>query len=292
MNSLAENQIKQFISGKYIKDREILSEAFNMRCEKISLEDNQIFIAKYYAKKNNGFNSIVSEASSLFYLSKKLPLIFPTIKFKSEDLLIIDFIKHNNIKKDNYQIILAKEILKLHTISNNKYGFDFDAQIGGLKQSNNFVSNWLEFFLNKRLNMIFEKINKKDPLPSPINKKIEKLMRSIDSYLPKNPNISLLHGDLWEGNILFNNGKLVGLIDPGIYFGHHEMEISYLTWFKFIDDKFLNFYSNILNIDKYFHTYEPIYQLYFSLLNIYLWDRDFYLKDTNKLLGKIFKHKG
>ena len=291
MNNLTENQITQFISGGSIKSREILSEAFNMRCEKISLEDNKVFIAKYYIKRNNGFNSIISESDSLIYLSKKLSSIFPSVKFKSENLLIIDFIKHNNIKKDNYQIVLAKEILKLHTISNKKYGFNFDSQIGGLKQSNNFESNWVEFFLNKRLNMIFEKINKNDPMPLSINKKIEKLMKNINSYLPKNPNISLLHGDLWEGNILFNDGKLAALIDPGVYFGHHELEISYLTWFKFIDDKFLNFYSNTLNIDKYFHKYEPIYQLYFSLLNIFLWNRDFYLKDTKNLLDKIFKHK-
>ena len=291
MNSLAENEIKQYIAGRLVINREILSEAFNMRCVKISLQDNSIFVAKYYTKKKIGFNSIVSETNSLIYLSKVLSSLFPEVKFKSKNLLIMDYIKHNNIKNNDYQIILAKEILKIHTISNNECGFNFDAQIGGLQQSNRFELNWVEFFLNKRLNMIFEKINKDNSMPHTINKKIEKLMKNIGNYLPKKTNISLLHGDLWSGNILFNDGKLAGLIDPGIYFGHNELEIAYLTWFKFVDNKFLNFYSNILNIDKYFYKYEPIYQLYFSLLNVSLWDRNFYLKDVNKLLNKIFKHK-
>lgn len=291
MNNLVKNQIKKYISKRSIKNIKTLSKSFNIQCDKISLQDNETFVAKYYQNKNNGFNAIKSEADSLTYLSKILPSLFPKVKFRSANLIIIDFIKHNNIKKNNYQITFAKEILKLHTITNNKYGFYFDAQIGGLRQSNSFESNWIEFFLNKRLNMIFEKINTDDPMPKLINQKIEKLMKNINNYLPKNPNISLLHGDLWEGNILFNNGKLVGLIDPGIYFGHHELEIAYLTWFKFIDDTFLNFYSKRLNIDKYFHKYEPIYQLYFSLLNVNLWDKNLYLKDTNNLLNKIFKHK-
>ena len=291
MNSLVENQIMQFISNRHVRSREILSEAFSMRCEKISLDDNQVFVAKYYTKKNNGFNSILSETNSLVYLSKKTSSIFPIIKFNSKNLLIIEFIKNNGIKKNNYQIIFAKEILKLHAKTNNKFGFEFDAQIGGLKQSNVFNSNWIDFFLNNRLNMIFEIINKKNPMPLTINKKIEKLMNNMHNFLPKNPRVSLLHGDLWEGNILFNNGELVGLIDPGIYFGHNELEISYLTWFKYVDNTFLSAYSNVLNIDKYFHNYEPIYQLYFSLLNIFLWDRNFYLKDADKLLNKIFKHK-
>ena len=139
--------------------------------------------------------------------------------------------------------------------------------------------------------MIFERINKKNPMPNTINKKIEKLLKNLENFIPKKPKISLLHGDLWSGNILFNNGNLVGLIDPGIYFGHNELEISYLTWFNYIDQKFLNYYSEILNIDKYYFNYEPIYQLYFSLLNVYLWDRK-YIIDSDYLLNKIYQTQG
>ena len=291
MNSLVENKILKFISNKFIVKRITLSQAFNMKCEKITLNDKTTLVVKYYQNKNKGFNSIKSEGNSLIFLTNKLPSLFPNVKHLSSNLLIIDFIKHNNLKKNDYEKVLAKKILKIHEIQSNKYGFKFDAQIGGLKQSNKFETNWINFFREKRLNMIFEKINHISPMPSSINKKIQKLLKKLEDYLPFNPKISLLHGDLWEGNILFNNGKLVGLIDPGIYFGHHELEIAYLTWFKFIDKKFLEFYNNNNQIDKYFFKYEPIYQLYYSLLNVALWDREFYIKDTNILLNKIFKHK-
>ena len=291
MNSLVENQIKEFISGRTIINRENLSEAFNMKCEKIFLNTGQIFVLKYYKIKNKYFNSIVSETNSLNYLSIKFSNLFPSIAYSSNELLIMNFIENNNIKNEDFQEILAKEILNIHSITNNKYGFDFDAQIGGLKQSNEYNNNWSVFFKEKRLGMIFEIINKKMPMPELINKKIEHLLKNFDNFIPNNPKISLLHGDLWSGNILFNNGKLVGLIDPGIYFGHNELEIAYLTWFRYVDDKFLNYYSDRFKIDKYYYKYEPVYQLYFSLLNVYLWDRDFYLKDVKNLLNKIFKHK-
>ena len=35
-----------------------------------------------------------------------------------------------------------------------------------------------------------------------------------------------------------------------------------------------------------FEKYEVIYQLYYSLLNVYLWDRS-YIEDVSKLLEKI-----
>ena len=291
VNILIENQINKFISEKTITKREVLSEAFNMKCEKIFLDTKEIFVAKYYTLKNKNFNSIVSESNSLNYLSKRFPELFPMIKYKSKDLLIINFIKNNNKKNKDYQKNLAEEILNLHLVTNDKYGFHFDAQIGGLRQSNKYESNWVNFFREKRLNMIFEKINESMSMPNSINKKIEKLLKNLENHIPKNPKVSLLHGDLWSGNILFNNGKLVGLIDPGIYFGHNELEISYLTWFKFIDQKFLNHYSKIFKIDKYYSTYEPIYQLYFSLLNIHLWSRK-YIKDSETLLNQIYQTQG
>ena len=128
-------------------------------------------------------------------------------------------------------------------------------------------------------------------MPNKINIRIEKLLNNLHNYIPKKPEVRLLHGDLWSGNILFNDGELVGLIDPGSYFGHNELEISYLTWFKLVDINFLNHYSNIINIDKYFSKYEPIYQLYFCLLNVHLWSRD-YIQNTNDLLEKIFQTHG
>ena len=30
----------------------------------------------------------------------------------------------------------------------------------------------------------------------------------FENYIANNPSVNLLHGDLWSGNILFNDGKL------------------------------------------------------------------------------------
>ena len=58
--------------------------------------------------------------------------------------------------------------------------------------------------------------------------------------------------EIWEGNILFDNKKFVGFIDPGSFFGHNEMEIAYLRWFNpiFLDKDFLSKYENYIKIDK------------------------------------------
>jgi fructosamine-3-kinase len=286
MNNLVENQINEFFSKNLIVSRTVLNESFNIRCEKISSINKKKFVAKYYLVNNNNFNSIKSETESLLYLIKIFPNLFPLVRYHSSELLIMDYIEANNVKNSRYQNILADQILKLHNIKNEKYGFFFNSQIGGIKQDNTFECDWLNFFREKRLSMIFEKINSTNPLPTSINKKIEELINKLGDLIPNKPRASLLHGDLWPGNILFNNGKIVSFIDPGIYFGHNELEIAYLRWFKFVDINFINYYSSIRKVDRYYFNYEPIYQLYFSLLNVHLWSRD-YIKDVNILLKKI-----
>ena len=191
MNTQAENQILEFISNQPIINRTVLSNSFDIICEKITLYNHVSLVAKYYGKKNLSFNAIKSEGNSLIFMNKKFPNLFPTIKLLTNDVLIMNFIEHNNLRSDNYQNVLAKEIVKIHSVTNDKYGFDFDAQIGGLKQSNKYDSNWIDFFTNKRLSMIFEKINKDNPMPKSINQKIERLMNDMKNHLPKQPNIRI-----------------------------------------------------------------------------------------------------
>ena len=74
------------------------------------------------------------------------------------------------------------------------------------------------------------------------------------------------------------------------FFGHNELEIAYLRWFNEINASFLDYYSEIIRIEKDYHTYEPIYQIYYSLLNVHLWSRK-YINDVDGLLNNILNRK-
>jgi len=52
MNAVASNQIVKFVSNQQIIHRAILSNSFNIICEKITLNDQVCLVAKYYNKKN------------------------------------------------------------------------------------------------------------------------------------------------------------------------------------------------------------------------------------------------
>ncbi len=281
-------EIEKLLDNKKIIHSKLLSDSFGINCLKIVTSDSKEFIVKYYYRNNDEFNAIKSETDNLLFFNRQKFNQFPSIINYNDNLLIMSFINNDDDQPNQTNDDLLNSIISLHSNKSKNYGFSFDTQIGGLKQINSSSKNWLEFYRDKRLTYIFDLVNKNQPMDETINTKIDLLIKKMDNFIPNKPISSLLHGDLWEGNILFKNKKFVGFIDPGSFYGHNELEISYLRWFNpvFIDDNFLDKYNDHIKIDKYYLEYEPIYQLYYSLLNVYLWDRS-YIEDVHKLLEKI-----
>ncbi len=251
-------EIEKLLDNKKIIDSKLLSDSFGINCLKIVTSDSKEFIVKYYYKNNDEFNAIKSETDNLLFFNRQKFNQFPSIINYNDNLLIMSFINNDDDQPNQTNDDLLNSIISLHSNKNKNYGFSFDTQIGGLKQINSSSKNWLEFYRDKRLTYIFDLVNKNQPMDETINTKIDLLIKKMDNFIPNKPISSLLHGDLWEGNILFKNKKFVGFIDPGSFYGHNELEISYLRWFnpKFIDIndpvirsiiKFLGFFTSLIN---------------------------------------------
>ena len=91
----------------------------------------------------------------------------------------------------------TKVILGGNHISNAviDYGFSFDSQIGAMKQPNDIMNDWSEFFQKNRIEIVYDAICKADPLPKELNIKIEKLILQIKNIVRDYFNRKLLRPD-------------------------------------------------------------------------------------------------
>ena len=55
---------------------------------------------------------------------------------------------------------------------------------------------------------------------------------------------------------------------------------------KFIDSDFLKKYNEHIRINEQYLEYEPLYQIYYALCNVALWDKS-YINEVKRLIKKI-----
>jgi hypothetical protein len=90
-------------------------------------------------------------------------------------------------------------------------------------------------------------------LPSPLFKRIEQLAERIEDYLSEPRFPSLLHGDLWTGNVLVREGRIAGFVDHAISCGHPEIELAFTTMFGTFGEAFFEAYENLMPLEPGFH---------------------------------------
>ncbi len=159
---------------------------------------------------------------------------------------------------------LALGLVKLHQITSNRFGFDYDGFIGLKPQLNTRNDNWGEFFFHNRLFFQVQLISNselKADLMNQLQKKKPSLIEFLNSH---SPNPSLLHGDLWSGNVMFDS-RGPWLIDPAIYYGDRECDLAMTKMFGGFDVVFYETYFSLAPLPAGSDLRFTIYNLYHYL---------------------------
>ena len=215
----------------------------------------------------------------------KTPVVYAVHELEEEACLLMEYVPSKSPESKDLEIFGA-QLAAMHQTSSDDYGWENSNFIGNLPQSNQKHNSWISFYIKERLSPQFQaaidqKYLTKDDVPG-----IEKLRTVITSYCP-DANPSLLHGDLWSGNYLIAENGVPYLIDPAVYFGHSEIDLSMSRLFGGFGSSFYSAYYEV-------NPYQPgesdrmaIYQLYYLLVHLNLFGKSYY-KSVKKILQVHF----
>lgn len=167
--------------------------------------------------------------------------------------------------------------------SGKKYGFRKDNYIGASFQKNFPYKKWTDFFRECRLLPQLEKARKYlDPAAW---KKAEWLNGHLESFLREPEFPSLLHGDLWSGNMICGEGEIPWIIDPAVYVGDFEADLAMTQLFGSQPECFYEAYREINPFDrKEYRERRKIYDLYHLLNHLNLFG-ELYLGNVLQILN-------
>ena len=226
------------------------------------------------------------EGRMLRYLAERTRLPVPETLLSERSLLVMRWIDSGPADAGADQHA-AELVAELHEISEARFGLEFDTLIGGLHQPNRREASWPEFFARQRLLEMAGQAREAGRLPESTHRRVRRAAERAGAWLAHEPKPSLIHGDLWSGNVLAAPGRICALIDPAIYCADAEVELAFISLFGCFGPAFWERYHELRPIDPaFFELRRDVYNLYPLLVHVRLFGGG-YVGQLESLLSRL-----
>ena len=188
---------------------------------------------------------------------------------KSEPYLLLEWIDSGR-RGSAFAERLGEGLAEVHRSSADRYGFESDNFIGSTPQPNDWCDSWLEFFGERRLRYQVDLALRCGRLDGGLGSAIERIIDRLPDLLPESERPSLIHGDLWGGNLMCDGEGNPALIDPAVYYGHREADLAMTRLFGGFPGRFYSSYQSAWPLDPGFDERVELYNLYHMLNHLNL----------------------
>lgn len=255
--------------GQHVKRLELLQQGQIGGIYLASVDDQS-----YVVKTSEQTEKLAIEAHMLedLYDAK---IRVPNVIISKGSFLVLEHIETISQTTSTQEIEAAKLLSRLHSVTNESrmYGYYYDTTIGPFPQKNEQTQyNWTLFLGQMRIMPMARHCYDAGKISKQMVERLEELCRDLYKRIDMRTIYpSLLHGDVWSGNVLFEREGAC-LIDPAIYYGDKEMELAFILLFGTFGETFFNAYQeNHPLSDDFYDVKVPLYQIYPLLVHVALY---------------------
>ncbi|MGR5247616.1 fructosamine kinase family protein [Vibrio aestuarianus] len=267
---------KTKISGGDINDCYMISDGEQRYFVKTNTRD---FLPKFEIEGEN--LRTLRETSTV-----SLPELVMIGTSKNHAFIVLNYLPTKPLDDANNSYQFGVQLAKLHQWGEQKeYGFDSDNYIGTTLQPNQWHKKWHRFFAEQRIGWQLQLLREKGIELVNISEFLDVIQTRLANH---NPRPSLLHGELWHGNVA---NSVTGPIcyDPACYWGDRECDIAMTQLFEGFQPEFYQGYESILPLSLDYEERKAIYNLY-HILNHYNQFGGHYLAEAENLIKEILSY--
>ena len=179
---------------------------------------------------------------------------------------------------------MGQNLAAMHRTSGaSQFGWERNNTIGSTLQQNDWTDNWAEFFAQHRIGYQLKLAQRRGgDFP-------RRAIAAIQENLAnRQPQPSLVHGDLWSGNAAVTTSGEPVILDPATYWGDREVDIAMTELFGGFPAAFYRGYSQVWQLDEGYQQRKTIYNLYHILNHFNLFGGG-YGSQANRMIAQILK---
>ena len=156
----------------------------------------------------------------------------------------------------------AQQFAAMHRITDKQFGWFRNNTIGSTPQINTQHPDWVSFWRENRLGYQL-KLAADKGYGGELQSLGEKLMADLpilfNSYKPL---ASMMHGDLWGGNLAALADGTPVIYDPAFYYGDREADLAMTQLFGGFGRRFYDAYNEAWPLDDGYPVRKTFYNLY------------------------------
>ena len=179
---------------------------------------------------------------------------------------------------------LGRELAQMHRSQRDHFGWHRDNSIGTTPQINTDEDDWACFWQRHRLAYQLQLAARNGAHIDPQSEQL--LMRVPEFFSDYRPRPSLLHGDLWSGNVAFSKTGQPVIFDPAVYYGDRETDLAMSELFGGFSPDFYAAYKEAWPLDPGYTTRKTLYNLYHILNHFNLFGGG-YFEQARRMIAQL-----
>jgi protein-ribulosamine 3-kinase len=260
------------LGGGGINDARLLATSSGKR---LFLKQNRNIPADMFAREADGLRELGSVSGA--------PRV-PQAYLHTPGFLLLEYLTPEPRSPRCWEIF-GQQMAALHLHTHARFGFGADNYIGSTPQPNPRHADGFAFFAEQRLQFQAGLAQRSGLLSASDLRRVEKLCQRLPELIPPQP-ASLLHGDLWSGNIHIGPGGLACLIDPAVYYGWAEADLAMASLFGSLPSEFYAAYESLRPLTPGCRGRFDLYNLYHLLNHLNLFGPG-YLPQVQGILSRF-----
>jgi fructosamine-3-kinase len=186
--------------------------------------------------------------------------------------------------------LAGRQLAQLHRTTREAFGWERDNTIGSTPQPNGSAGDWVEFWRDRRLGFQLD-LAARNGYGGRLQERGRRLLEGLGELLDHAPLPSLLHGDLWGGNIGYGEGGEPVIYDPAVYYGDREADLAMTELFGGFAADFYAAYREAWPLDPGYETRRDLYNLYHVINHLNLFGTG-YLGQAQGMIERLLARLG
>ncbi|WP_462322322.1 fructosamine kinase family protein [Halochromatium sp.] len=182
-------------------------------------------------------------------------------------------------------IAAGRQLAEMHRATRPRFGWHRDNTIGSTPQKNTEHDDWVEFWSEQRLGFQLE-LAARNGYRGRLQQRGERLRQGLSSLLDHAPAASLLHGDLWGGNIGYAADGQPVIFDPACYYGDREADLAMTELFGGFGGQFRAAYEEAWPLSSGYAVRKQLYNLYHIINHLNLFGGG-YLSQAEGMIDQL-----